>query len=91
MEIVLPEQCTIEEAESIKESLLLHLNDAEKTVLSFRNVADADLSLFQLLHSAVRTWSQENRELELLQDLPAHLEGKARLAGFSYLAAAPTA
>ncbi len=85
MDIAFTGPCTVDKAGTIHQSLLDALGRKERTTLSFKDVTEADLSFFQLVHSAVRTFAEEGLELALLADLPADLGHKAVLAGLGQI------
>ncbi len=58
---------TIEKAEEFKTVLLKALEKTNKLVVNFKRLTDADLTCIQLLCSANRTFSEENKQL-LIQD-----------------------
>lgn len=87
MEITFPEECTVEAMAGIQSTLLNALRQGGPATLSFRQVARADLSFFQLLHIAEKSFRQARQELTLLPDLSPGLAFKAMATNWSRLVA----
>lgn len=76
---------TVERIAELKSELLAHMDVENPIELSFKEVDAVDLSLFLVLHSAVKTYAKHDQKLFLCRDLPARFAGKAVWAGFSEL------
>ena len=89
MRLDLKNSCTVETAEKLRCVLLEALVSDQETTLDFSGVMEADMSLFQLLVSAQRTFERAGKTLIFTATLPLALAEKARLAGFGSLAEVP--
>lgn len=83
MELHFPEDCTVRRACEIRNLLLSSLGD--DTVLSFEKIEEADLSFFQLLHSAEATSRKWGKKLVMVPNLAAKLAPKAAMTGFGHI------
>ncbi|NGZ28446.1 MAG: STAS domain-containing protein [Magnetococcales bacterium] len=90
MEIVLPTESTLETISHIQNLLLQGLQRKEEVTVSFRQVERADLSLFQLLLVAEKSYQSAGAKFNLLADLPAPLAFKASVTQWSRLIAGGT-
>ncbi|WP_027184182.1 STAS domain-containing protein [Desulfovibrio inopinatus] len=72
---------TVERAADIKQQLLDALSTGESVELGFSKAADADLTFFQLLHAAKKSFAARQQPLILKKDLPEHLAFKAQVSG----------
>ena len=89
MEIVFPKRCIVEHAQEIKALLLEALAQGGDIRCSFKEVAEADLSFFQLLTALRRSCEESGRGLTLAADLPAHLSRAACATNWAAIVAAP--
>jgi len=89
MEIVFEGACRVDRFEELRERLMsgLKLQDGRVTC-SMKAVTEADLSFFQLLHAAKKSYATAGVELMMLSYLPAALKARANLAGLPELCAA---
>ncbi|MBF0609907.1 MAG: STAS domain-containing protein [Magnetococcales bacterium] len=85
MEILLPAESTLETIAEIQNLLLQGLQRKEEVTISFRQVERADLSLFQLLLVAEKSYKSAGARFNLLPDLPASLAFKASVTQWSCL------
>jgi len=76
-------------AEELHATLLQALQAADEEVtLSFSDVQGVDLSFFQLLHAATRSFQAGGKRLVLGSDLPGELHRAAACTGLHGIAAA---
>lgn len=87
MILTLSASCTVENAERIRQSLMEALARDPETTLDFRGVREVDMSFFQLLVSAQRSFARAGKPLTFTATLDPGVAKKARLAGIAALAA----
>ncbi|MEO5331131.1 MAG: STAS domain-containing protein [Magnetococcus sp. YQC-5] len=87
MKIVLEGACTVEKSEEIRQTLLRAVSDKNKTEISFANVESVDLSFFQILHAAVRSFARMGNTLILMNDLHPDFALKAERTGWQRIVA----
>ena len=88
MEILLPAHCTVEHAQALKALLLEALQAGGDVHCSFRQVVEADLSLFQLLTALKRSCEEAGVALVCARDLSPALAPAARATNWAALVAA---
>ncbi len=81
-EVTLDGDLTVNRAEEIRMLFIKALIDADRVVVNFGSVADADLSCLQLLCSAHRSASRMNRRLMLSGDWPEAFKKAVDAAGY---------
>lgn len=86
MILTLSDSCTVENAERIRQSLLEALAGDPETTLDFHNVREVDMSFFQMLISAQRSFARAGKCLNFIAAREQNVAGKARLAGITALA-----
>jgi hypothetical protein len=82
-------RCTVESASDIHAALMQALEAGEALTLDFSAVREIDLTFFQLLTAAQRSFERARIPLQFTATLPPELADKARLAGFDFLVATP--
>ncbi|GAB6038753.1 hypothetical protein JCM15519_33120 [Fundidesulfovibrio butyratiphilus] len=79
--------CTVEDAEQLRQSLLEALARDAETTLDFHDVREVDMSFFQVLVSAQRSFARAGKPLTFTATLDPNVAKKARQAGIVALAA----
>lgn len=75
--------CTIEQADTLRQSLLDLVKNSDHITLQFGKVEQVDITFFQLLESAIQTCHDTGKVLELKSDFPKKLAFDANVMGFS--------
>jgi len=80
--------CTVDRIGELREQLMEAMSRGESTRLSIREVQEADLAFFQLLHAARQSFAEHGVALELAADLPHRLAEAAQRTGLGHIVAA---
>jgi ABC-type transporter Mla MlaB component len=86
--LVLAANCSVKDAAELKQSLCLHLEDAEPVALDIGKVERIDTSTMQLLCAFARDRAAHQRKVEWLGDSPI-VRDAARLLGVEALLILP--
>lgn len=82
-------RCTVDSASDIHKELMQALEAGEALTLDFSAVREIDLTFFQLLAAAQRSFERATVPLHFTATLSPELAEKARLTGFDFLVATP--
>lgn len=88
--IVLASNCSVKDAAELKQTLCLHLDDAEAVTVDVGSVERVDTSTMQVLCAFVRDRSAQERKVEWLGD-PGVVRDAARLLGVESMLCLPAA
>ena len=88
--IVLASNCNVKDAAVLKQTLCLHLDDAEAVTVDVGSVERVDTSTMQVLCAFVRDRSAQERKVEWLGD-PGVVRDAARLLGVESMLCLPAA
>jgi len=80
-------ECSASQAQELKERLLKALSSGEPVECSFSGVESADMSFFELLHSARKSFAEKGVELSFAADLPGDYSRDAAWAGLPEIVA----
>jgi len=80
-------KCTVDNAVDIHKSLLEALDSGEDVTLDFTAVREIDLTFFQILAAAQKSFQRAGRNLSYTPTLTPELADKARITGFDFLLA----
>ncbi len=86
MKIEFEGELTVERAADIKQQLLDALLSGEPVELGFSKATEVDLTFFQLLHAAKKSFSEKQQTLTLKKDLPEPFAFKAQVSGMEEIA-----
>ncbi|HKS54450.1 MAG TPA: STAS domain-containing protein [Steroidobacteraceae bacterium] len=88
--IVLASNCNVKDAAELKQTLCLHLDDAEPVTVDVASVERVDTSTMQVLCAFVRDRSAQERKVEWLGDASV-VRDAARLLGVESMLCLPAA
>jgi ABC-type transporter Mla MlaB component len=88
--IVLASNCNVKDAAELKQTLCVHLDDAEPVTVDVGSVERVDTSTMQVLCAFVRDRSAQERKVEWLGDASV-VRDAARLLGVEPMLCLPTA
>jgi ABC-type transporter Mla MlaB component len=87
--IVLASNCNVKDAAELKQTLCVHLDDAEPVTVDVGSVERVDTSTMQVLCAFVRDRSAQERKVEWLGDASV-VRDAARLLGVESMLCLPT-
>lgn len=81
-------RCTVDRAEELRAALLAGLGEKDGITIDLSRVEEADLSFYQLLHSAMVSYRAKGALLTILPNLPEAFRDAADRCGLASLATA---
>ena len=77
--------CSVSAAADVKARLLEALASAEPVEIGFAGVSALDMSFFELLHAAKKSFAEKGHEIAFQPDLPEEFAQEAAWAGWGGL------
>ena len=78
-------ECCASQAQEIKERLLAALVSGEPVECHFSGMTAADMSFFELLHAAKKSFTEKGREIVFTPELHGELSREAAWSGWARL------
>ena len=85
MKLAFSGDCSVSEAGGVKARLMEALASSEPVEIGFAAVSALDMSFFELLHAAKKSFAEKNRKVAFQADLPEEFAQQAAWAGWGGL------